>query len=125
MHANLDSTATVATQAPQGGATSPLNGEFYKGGQFMCTQVGMPKGYRQKLTKAVEKRTAKTRNIAEITVNPDRVVIRMAGEMRTDCVFRGAYDQCVEFARQLVAAKVAIAEREFVMPHPTNVVFAG
>ncbi len=45
------------TQAPAGGAVSPLNGEFYKGGQFMCNQFAMPKGYTKHLKRAVEKRT--------------------------------------------------------------------
>jgi hypothetical protein len=112
------------TQAPKGGAVSPLNGEFYKGGQFMCNQFDMPKGYIKHLKRAVEKRTSKTQNIALITVTAVRVLVLMAGEKRQECVFSGSIEQCSEFARQLIAAKAAQAEREGVMVHPTELVFA-
>lgn len=110
------------TQAPAGGAISPLNGEFYKGGQFMCNQFAMPKGYTKHLKRAADKSTPRTRNIAQITVTVCRVLIRMAGEHREDCVFSGSREQCVEFAHQLIAAKCAQAERAGVAPHPTELV---
>lgn len=110
------------TQAPKGGATSPLNGEFYLGGQFMCNQFDMPKGYTKHLTRAVNKRTSKTQNIAAVTVTQSSVLVRMAGEQRQDCVFSGSREQCGEFARQLIAAKAAQCERQGVMVHPTELV---
>jgi hypothetical protein len=112
------------TQAPAGGAVSPLNGEFYKGGQFMCNQFAMPKGYTKHLKRAVEKRTSKTQNIAAITVTAARVLVRMASEQREDCVFSGTREQCLEFANQLIAAKNAQAERAGVVPHPTELISA-
>jgi len=112
----------VPTQAPKGGATSPLNGEFYAGGQFMCNQFDMPKGYTKHLKRAVEKRSAKSANIAQIMVTAVRVLVRMAGDSRNDCVFSGSREQCIEFAHQLIAAKAAKSEREGVMTHPTELV---
>lgn len=112
------------TQAPAGGATSPLNGEFYKGGQFMCNQFAMPKGYTKHLKRAADKRTSKTQNIAAVTVTAARVLVRMAGEQRQECVFSGTHEQCAEFARQLIAAKAAQCERQGVMIHPTELVMA-
>ncbi len=112
------------TQAPKGGATSPLNGEFYLGGQFMCNQFDMPKGYTKHLKRAADKRTSKTQNIAAVTVTAVRVLVRMAGEQRQECVFSGTHEQCAEFARQLIAAKSAQCERQGVMVHPTELVMA-
>ena len=113
------------THAPKGGATSPLNGEFYKGGQFMCNQLAMPKGYKKHLKRASEKRTNKTQNIAAVTVTSGQVLIRMAGESAKACVFTGTNDQCAEFARQLIAAKAAQCERQGFMVHPTELVIEG
>lgn len=113
---------TIAIQAPAGGAISPLNGEFYKGGQFMCNQVGMPKGYGKKLACAANTRTAKTRNIAEVTVTQFRVLIRMAGEKNAFCVFSGNRAQNLEFAKLLLALKAARAEKDGIVPHPTELV---
>lgn len=112
------------TQAPAGGAVSPLNGEFYKGGQFMCNQFAMPKGYTKHLRQAVSKRGKNTGNIACITVKASSVLIRMAGDNRADWVFSGTHEQCMEFARQLLAAKEAQARSAGVMPHPTELVVA-
>ena len=111
-------------QAPKGGATSPLNGDFYKGGQFMCNQFDMPKGYAKHLKRAANKRTCKTQNIATVTVTSDRVLVKMAGDHRQDCVFFGTHEQCSEFARQLIAAKAAQCERQGLMAHPTGLVGA-
>jgi hypothetical protein len=111
------------THAPKGGATSPLNGEFYEGGQFMCNQFAMPKGYTKFLKIAVEKRTAKTDNIANITVTDNSVLIRMAGETKQDRVFSGSKTQCAEFARQLLAKKAEKAIRHGVLAHPTELIF--
>lgn len=110
------------TQAPKGGAVSPLNGEFYAGGQFMCNQFDMPKGYTKHLKRAIERRTSKTQNIAQITATKVRVLVRMAGEQRDECVFSGSPAQNAEFARQLLAAKAAMYERQGVAAHPTALV---
>jgi hypothetical protein len=122
---NSSEYVNVPTQAPVGGATSPLNGEFYKGGQFMCNQWAMPKGYKKHLKRAAEKRTNKTRNIAAVTVTSGQVLIRMAGESAKACVFNGTNDQCAEFARQLIAAKAAQDERQGFRVHPTELVIEG
>jgi ribosomal protein S11 len=116
---------STPTQAPKGGAVSPLNGEFYLGGQFMCNQFAMPKGYTKQLKRAVQK-THNSQNIATVTVSNTRegarVMVRMAGETRQECVFLGTHDQCTEFARQLIAAKAEQCERQGLMAHPTELV---
>ena len=109
-------------QAPKGGATSPLNGEFYAGGQFMCNQFDMPKGYAKLLKRAADKRTSKTQNIATITVTESRVLVRMAGEQRNECIFDGTRDQCAEFAKLLIRAKAQQNEASGLLPHPTELV---
>lgn len=110
------------TQAPAGGAISPLNGEFYEGGQFMCNQFAMPKGYGRQLKKAANKCTAKTSNIAQIFVTDVHVVVRMAGEQRGEAVFKGSREQCAAFAAMLMDAKREQATAQGVAAHPTEVV---
>lgn len=106
----------VAIQAPKGGAVSPLNNEFYKGGQFMCAQVGMPKGYRSKVKTMVDI----NRNIATITVTECRVMIQFAGDARGQCAFSGTKDQCEYFAKMVIELKSERLIREGFVPHPTR-----
>ena len=111
------------TQAPAGGAISPLNGEFYEGGQFMCNQFAMPKGYTKHLKRAAAKRTVKTDNIAQIFVAGAHVAVRMAGESRCEVVFHGSGDQCKTFAGLLKQAKQDQAAAQGIAVHPTEIVF--
>lgn len=110
------------TQAPKGGAISPLNGEFYEGGQFMCNQFAMPKGYTKQLKKAAAKRTSKTLNIAQIFVASGNVKVRMAGDHGAETVFQGSHEQCTAFAEMLLNAKRLQAEELGEMAHPTELV---
>lgn len=104
-------------QAPAGGAISPLNGEFYKGGQFMCNQFDMPKGCKQKIKKIVDK-TALKDNWREISVTAGAVRITTVTE-RTSVVFRGSGEEAAIFAKTLLDKKAEWYLAQGLVPHPT------
>lgn len=111
----------IPTQAPKGGAMSPLNGEFYAGGQFMANQFDMPKGYK-KLLKVVSARCeAKQLNIAEIRVAGGQVKTRDAGSVVEKSVFKGSHEQCVTFAQELMYRRSAWYAANGLAAHPTKV----
>lgn len=111
-------------QAPKGGAVSPLNGEFYDGGQFMATQFDMPKSYKKKIKDIV--RRTESKNIASLTAKRGMsgefsVSKRMAGSDRSEVVFSGTEDQAKHFMDELVSEKARAANRAGLQPHPTEV----
>jgi len=111
-------------QAPKGGAVSPLNGEFYEGGQFMATQFDMPKSYKKKIKDIV--RRTESKNIASVTAKRGmsgefNVSKRMAGSDRSEIVFSGTEDQARHFMDELVSEKAKAAIRGGLQPHPTEV----
>lgn len=111
-------------QAPKGGAISPLNGEFYEGGQFMATQFDMPKSYKKKIKDIV--RRTESKNIASVTAKRGmsgefNVSKRMAGSDRSEIVFSGTEDQARHFMDELVSEKAKAAIRGGLQPHPTEV----
>ena len=114
------------SQAPKGGMISPLNNEFYEGGQFMPS-IGLPKSIKRKALKVVHFQTSETSNIAEIIVNESTagkyaVNYRMAGFNQIKPAFFGTKEECVAFATFVLEEKAAWYESNNLMNHPTKFV---
>lgn len=116
--------AHVPVQAPAGGAVSPLNGEFYAGGQFMACQFDMPKGYARKLGKLLRQLETHSINLASVRVTPCRVMIRYAGSSKEQEVFSGGHEQCKAYAGELLAKRQEWYLRQGLSIHPTELVHA-
>lgn len=115
-------------RAPKGGIVSPLNGEFYEGGQFLATSP-LPKAGKRRIKRIV----AEQRNIASIVIrpvsaiNPVRAirdeaccVVYRAGDWRGSSEFFGTNDDCRAFADELIKAAAADKRSRGFQPHPTR-----
>ena len=114
-------TFNAPIQAPKAGIVSPLNGEFYKGGQFTPSEVGWPKGASRKLAKALSVSGSKSRNIARIIIKAGWVRLVFAGESREKWVFSGSDAECREFAERFILEKAKQYRESGFEPHPTEI----
>lgn len=109
----------LINRAPKGGMVSPLNGEFYEGGQFLAN-TPLPKGVDRKAV-----RLAGSGKVATIKIAPGyrdySVSLRRAGEQRKQFVFSGGRDECVAFAERIVTAQNDDLRARGLDPHQTKI----
>ena len=122
-----DDDVTVHIKAPAGGATSNVNGDFYKGGRFMPVN-GLSCGALRKVKKVADTETRNWAAIKVEMVSSGAVYVRFmyAGDntfTRLDNKFRfGTYDEAVQFAEALLDARSKKYIDEGLLPHPTEII---
>ncbi len=96
----------------------------------MCNQFDMPKGYKQKIKKIVDK-TAHKDNWREISVKPSgskpgvfSVTVTTVTEKRS-AVFHGSSEESVVFAKTLLEQKAEWYVAHGFMAHPTHLLIEG
>jgi hypothetical protein len=116
-------------QAPIGGAFSEVNKLFYEGGQFMPSDLAMPRGWAGKVQAAKAWRWEGSPNLQRLQVEPlgEGYSVRgwLVGQKSGRVLFKCASaDQAAHFARSLIAARAAEYEAQGFQPHPTQLLGA-
>lgn len=114
-------------RAPVGGVVSPLNKEFYEGGQFLPTQP-LPKGGMHRIKRLL----CDERNVSKVTVKTTGTksccwVWRVGGGYKTSLgkpEIAGTRDECLVFAEALIEELRRRDIRKGLMPHPTDLEIA-
>jgi hypothetical protein len=111
---------TTHNKAPAGGATSPINGRFYEGGEFMPI-TGLACGAVKKAKRAA----AIEGNVAEIRVAGSAGIfsawLRLAGATRESIGHTAkTRDEVVGFATETIRLRSDAARAAGLAPHPTK-----
>lgn len=118
-------TQALPEQAPIGGAVSEVNKLFYEGGQFMPSELAMPRGWAGKVQAAKSWRWEGSRNLQRLQVEPlgEGYSVRgwLVGQKYGRLLFQCASaDQAMHFAQSLIAARAAEYVAQGWEPHPTS-----
>lgn len=118
---------TILTQAPAGGAVSTVNGQFYKGGQWL-PETGLFCGAKRSAKKWAK---PTSENWAEISVESNfpqvRTVFIQDGQRKSRRFYLvktafASRDEAVAFASEVIRLRNAEYVAQGFAPHPTKIV---
>ena len=118
---------TILTQAPAGGAVSTVNGQYYKGGQWL-PETGLFCGAKRSAKKWAK---LTSENWAEISVESNfpqvRTVFIQDGQRKSRKFYLvktafASRDEAVAFACEAIRLRSAEYVAQGFAPHPTEIV---